>query len=260
MDAGFIGRRQAAGGGVAGRLDHRAPAPLRNHARDNVMAMRKKMAQMRGKSVIEAEAVRRQPPEFKLKQFEKVKSRLYDLPRPTPNGEAARERPSARGQASGRDKQNRSEEEENIYGNRQEEEEEMDLASFERECERLIQLHGKQPGQEGAQKNVIKKDAVGRPAYLQKIKADLADRARELEEERNPRIPPGYRQMPEHERTQTLAALQKKHEEAEKAFQRLPFIIETDSQRRRQQLILDKIKETDKAIATFSNPMVLIAV
>lgn len=244
-DAGLIGRRQAAGGGVASRMDHRAPAPVRNHARDNVLAMRQKERQNRGRSVIES--LKMPQEDFKLKQFANVKSRLFELPRPAPNRQLPCERPPPceryshdTGEQGGDSK-----------------EEEMDLASFEAECERLKQLHGRKAA---APKEVqIKKDSAGCPAYLQKIKSGLADKQRQAEAERlGPQIPAGYRQLPEGERQETLEALQKKREELEKAFRQLPLQIETAAQRRREQTLQNKIKESDEAIKTFSNPAVLI--
>lgn len=242
FDAGFIGRRQAAGCGVASRLDHRAPAPIRNHARDNVIAMREKMRQMRGKNIIE---MSKQPQvDFKLKQFANVKSRLHELPRPMAN---ERMSPLA------------GQREEIIGQDGDSKEEEMDLAAFEAECERLKQLHGrKAPKAEAKGAIAIKKDSAGCPAYLQKIKANRAEQQRLAEEQRQPQIPAGYRELPEDERKQTLEALQKKREDLEKAFRNLPHQIETAAQRQREKMVLQKIKESDEAIKTFSNPRVLI--
>lgn len=234
VDAGHIGRRHAAGSNVASLLDRRAPAPLRNHARENVLAMRKKAQQLRGQSIIDS--FKQPQPEFKLKQFANVKSRLHGLPCKVP--------------AHALDLA----EEESRSQDQNQEETEMDLATFERECERLKREHGGK-----AAKPNFQKDAAGRPAYLQRIKSNLAEQQREAEAQRAaPQVPPGYRQMPDDERSETLEALRKKREELDKAFQRLPFNIETDSQRRRQQNILDKIKESDAAIETFSKPNVLI--
>lgn len=248
-DAGLIARRQAAGAGVAGRLDHRGPALLKNHARENILAMRKKERQIRGQNVLES--LKQPKPGFKLKQFENVRSRLYDLPRPTPNqqdpcDQAKQQRPAARPQS--RQESQNGDAEEGEEGNV------MNIADFELECERLKEMHAKKPGPRPFQKN-----AAGCPAYLQKIKAHLAEERQQAEaQQAAPRIPPGYRQMPEHERAETLEALQKKREELDKLFQRLPLVIETDAQKRRQKTVLDKIAESDKAIKTFSNPMVLV--
>lgn len=193
--------------------------------------------------------------EFKLKQFENVKSRLFELPRPTPNRSASV--PCGRRAACSPtedEEVDRSDDRGADDGN-DDKEEEMDMASFELEVERLKKQHGRK---ESAPPK-FQKDSAGCPAYLQKMKADRVEQQHQAEIQRNaPQIPSGYRQMPENERVETVEALQKKREELEKAFQRLPFVIETDNQRRRQKTILDKIEETDKAIKTFSNPLVLV--
>jgi len=230
-------------------MDHRAPAPLRNHARENVLAMREKMRQVRGKNIIE----NMKPPQaqFKLKQFGNVKSRLFELPRPSPDDRVERRSPSCARPASQQDVQKEDED-----GDGGADGEEVDLATFAAECERLKQQYGNK----AAAPQQYKKDSAGRPAYLQRRKAELAEEHREAEALRlGPAIPAGYRQMPESERQETLETLQKKREELDKALQRLPFVIETAAQKKREQTILDKIKESEAAIKTFSNPRVLIA-
>jgi len=263
-EASLIARRHALGGGVASRMDHRATAPLRNHSRDNILAMRKKERQIRGQSVIES--LKQPQREFKLRQFDNVKSRLFQLPPPMLNGQPTRaeymerrcssERPASRQKDENGDRPSSPREAEHGSEAGSDAGGDMDLASFERECERLKQMHGKK---EGLPPRQFRKNASGCPAYIQKIKAERAEQQRQAEASRaGPRIPPGYREMPEEERTETLQALRNKREELEKAFQRLPFNIETDSQRRRQEQVLAKIKESDTAIETFSKPRVLI--
>jgi hypothetical protein len=252
-DAGLIAKRQAAGSGVACRLDHRAPAPLRNHARDNILAMRKKERQMRGRNVLES--LKPSQPEFKLKQFQDVKSRLFDLSQAASNKPAVYERRPAYEKSTSPQEQSTTDEE-SIYGNAKAEDkgDEIDIATFEKECARLMQLHGKKPAPQA-----FKKDSAGCPAYLQKIKANMAEQQRQAKLQGDAAgIPPGYRQLPEEERKETLEALQKKREELEKAFRNLPLKIETETQKRRQKAVLEKIQESDQAIQTFSQPKVLI--
>lgn len=256
-DAGFIARKHSAGCGVASRLDHRAPALLRNHSRDNILAMRKKEQQLRGQHIIQS--MKQPEPEFKLKQFSNVKSRLYDLPRPSPNSHeasegrgrrAASERPSSRQSTSGAEVKH----DDSKGVETDEKDVEIDMAAFELECERLKQLHGKKVAPRRFQK-----DADGCPAYLQRIKADIAQEQRLVEAQcKPPALPPGYREMPENERVKTLEALQAKREELEKAFRRLPFTIETAAQKRREQVVMTGIEETDTAIKKFSNSVVLV--
>jgi hypothetical protein len=209
--------------------------------------MREKQRQIRGKHVLES--LKQPQPDWKSKQFANVKSRLFELPRPTPNQQLPHKRESLSSR-------------EQVPKDEDDKEEEMDLAAFEKECERLKQLHGRKPEkpvENKAEARGFQKDSAGCPAYLQKIKTNLADQQRQAEaERRGPEIPAGYRQMPDDERIKTLEALQKKRDDLEKAFRNLPLTIETASQRQRQKMVLEKIEETDKAIKTFSNPKVLI--
>jgi len=63
---------------VGALLHHDPPAARRNHARDNVLAMRAKAKQVRAQ--LEEAAAQEKPP-FKLQQFDNVPSRLHSEPR-----------------------------------------------------------------------------------------------------------------------------------------------------------------------------------
>merc|ERR1719198_1773248 len=131
----------------------------------------------------------------------------------------------------------------------------MSMADFEAAADQLL----KQAQTSKAQQINITKDGNGCPKYLQKIKSDIAKEQREAEEKRNgPAIPVGYRVMPKEEVDETLSGLKAKRENLEKEYQRLPFKIETDAQKRREKKILDDIQETDKGIKLFSQPTVIV--
>lgn len=72
--------------------------------------------------------------------------------------------------------------------------------------------------------------------------------------------PPGYRLVGEEERKATLEALQRKLQELDACYSRLPLKIETEGQRRRQQALRDKIAETEQAVKIFSRPQVLVEI
>jgi len=99
-----------------------------------------------------------------------------------------------------------------------------------------------------------------------KVPDYLVDRKKELEREEMAReaagqrseVPPGYKMLPESERQETLATLQKKLQEAEAAFQKLPFKIETVGQKKREADLQKTIKECEAAIKVFSKPKVLV--
>jgi len=99
-----------------------------------------------------------------------------------------------------------------------------------------------------------------------KVPDYLVDRKKELEREeiarevacQRPDVPAGYKMLPEAERQETLATLQKKLQEAEAAFQKLPFKIETVGQKKREADLQKTIKECEAAIKVFSKPKVLV--
>lgn len=253
-------------------MNHETAAPIRNHARDNMLAIREKERQLRGRRLIEG--CRQPHKEFKMKQFENVKARVgqplqlkehgrrldADSPPDSPGPGLARStsQPSCLRQTGVAPPCKKSvtlasmEREEDGAGG-EDKGDDMDLAAFEAEVERLKQLHGN-----GAKKT-FQKDAEGRPAYLQKIKANLAEGQRRAEAEKAaPKVPAGYRIIPEEECAETLGALKKKREELEKEFQKLPLHIVTDAQKRREKVVMEKIKESENAIKIFSQPRVLV--
>lgn len=176
-------------------------------------------------------------PLFKLKQFDNVKSRLRkDLSQCNIS----------------------SQEEDRGEHDVQEDGEEMNLEDFEAAVERLKQQHGNQ-APATKKKASFEKDVVGCPVYLQKIKAKLDEEKSRVEAQRSAlSVPAGYRVLPEEEVTDTLEALRRKRADLEKEFQKLPLNIQTDSQKRRQKAVLNKIEESDRAIKIFSQPNVMV--
>jgi hypothetical protein len=279
LDAGRIARRQAAGDAVAAMLNHQAPAPLRNHLRDNMRAIREKERQLRGRQIMAtAQCQARQCP-----------TRAHSMPacgvdhnisgkgaRRCGGGSAGGRVPPpamsasptaaalapAEPRSGGDDRPEDASRadvgrEATVAANSTEVEasgEEVSLAEFEALADQLAKKHGS-----GAKRVSFRKDSDGCPAYLRKLMADLADEKARIELERaGPRLPPGVRQVPPDEVATTLEALRKKRGDLEKEFQRLPLKIQTESQKRRQKGILDQIQESDNAIAIFSKPQVLV--
>jgi len=64
--------------------------------------------------------------------------------------------------------------------------------------------------------------------------------------------------MSEEERLETLEGLRRKLIELDQRYTRLPLRIETEGQRRQQQLLREKIAETEDAVNLLSRPRVLI--
>jgi len=246
------------GAAVACMLDHRPTACVRNHSKDNMVAIREKERQLRMQRGMES--LKMPDKQFKMKRFEQVKSRAFDsrppLPASTDLDKVKAQRRLLNMDAPGSTGAVRrctstppprptdDAEDENL----------MSMAAFEEAAERLKAMHAGK----GNKANIVK-DNNNCPKYLQKIKANLASEQREAaEKRRGPAIPDGYRLMPREEVDETLAALKKKRENLDKEFQRLPFNIETDSQKKREKRILDDIKETEDGIKLFSKPTVIV--
>jgi hypothetical protein len=96
------------------------------------------------------------------------------------------------------------------------------------------------------------------PLYLQERKCQWEEEER-LRSAQDPNCPPGMKRMPEEERVSTLEVLLQSKEETTKLIQRLPFTVETPSQRRRQNDLENKMREIDHAISLFSRSKVYVA-
>jgi len=71
-------------------------------------------------------------------------------------------------------------------------------------------------------------------------------------------LPQGFRAVPEEERLETLAQLERKLAELDNRYARLPLKIETEGQRQQQQELRNKISETEGAVKLFSRSRVLL--
>lgn len=99
------------------------------------------------------------------------------------------------------------------------------------------------------------------PKYLEQRKLQ----AEEIEREKrrnapDPNCPPGMKIMPESERQNTLAVLNKNKEEALHQLGKMPFVVETPSLMRRKAELEGKLREIEKAIEIFSKPKVYIQI
>mmetsp|Transcript_78906 Transcript_78906/g.223302 ORF Transcript_78906/g.223302 Transcript_78906/m.223302 type:complete len:248 (+) Transcript_78906:74-817(+) len=237
--ASTIARRQAGGDAAASLLNPQGPVLVRNHARENLRAMREKERQLRGRKIMESQAP---PAEFKLRQFAGARSRVYDA-----KGSHA---PPAGGRAA------------------ESEGEEMDMDAFEARCEELKRKHGQQqqpPPQGGSGSGGDHPDRC--LAYLQKLSgANAGAPAAEPREQRvgtaaaevAAKRPAelGPRRLSPEEVAERLSGLKRNREAIEADFRRLPLMIETDSQKRRQAAVMAKIEESDRAMKLLSQPVV----
>lgn len=108
-------------------------------------------------------------------------------------------------------------------------------------------------------KHVPAKDAQGRPTRLQYNRASPEGPLSHCGEH-VPVIPLGYRLAPEEERQQTLEGLKLKLIQLNDQYCRLPLRIETQGQRRQQEMLRTKIRETENAVNVFSRPSVLVEI
>lgn len=106
-----------------------------------------------------------------------------------------------------------------------------------------------------------KHEEFGRvPAYLEERKAQWAEEAEdERRRQPDPSCPAGMRLMPEAERLQTLEILKQSQAEAMGQLQRMPFVIETPSLRRKQEALEAKLREIEHALSIFLKPKVFVA-
>jgi hypothetical protein len=104
-------------------------------------------------------------------------------------------------------------------------------------------------------------EAYGRvPDYLVNRQNQWA----EVEEERkrnlpDPNCPKGMCLMPEEERQATLTTLFDSRQECLRQLERMPFVIETPSAKRRVEELERKLREIEKAIDIFNKPKVYVA-
>ena len=106
-----------------------------------------------------------------------------------------------------------------------------------------------------------KHDSYGRvPEYLEQRNLKLAfERERARRNAPDPDCPSGMRVMPEDERRETLEKLLSSQKEVMQQLQNMPFVIETPSQKNRQHMLENKLRDIDNAIKIFDKPKVYIA-
>jgi len=99
------------------------------------------------------------------------------------------------------------------------------------------------------------------PEYLEERKQQWEDEAAERRRRApDPSCPPGMMVMPEEERVATLETLMKSKKECMSQLERMPFVIETPSMKRKQDALESKMKEIENAIGIFSKKKVYVAI
>ena len=98
------------------------------------------------------------------------------------------------------------------------------------------------------------------PTYLEQRKAQWEEEKEEVRRRApDPNCPKGMCLMPEEERLDTLDTLYASRTDALKQLQAMPFVIETPSLKRKQQVLEGKLREIENALVLFNRPKVYIA-
>jgi hypothetical protein len=98
------------------------------------------------------------------------------------------------------------------------------------------------------------------PAYLEERKAQWEEQeAERIRNAPDPNCPRGMCIMPESERLDTLRTLRESLRECQNQLERMPFVIETPSMKKKHTDLEFKMKEIEQAIAIFSKPKVYVA-
>jgi hypothetical protein len=74
----------------------------------------------------------------------------------------------------------------------------------------------------------------------------------------DPDCPKGMKLMPEDERLSTLESLQASKTECLRLLTKLPFVLDTISSKKKQEVYENKLKEIENAISIFKRPKVFI--
>jgi len=286
-----IAKRHQAGS-VGCLLNCEPQRPLRNHARDNVNALRAMERQLRSLRAKEALAADRAS--FKLKQFENVPSRLHESPedrvrRSRPSSAPLPERPRSANaplvafgrcvpqgpQAAGETRSTGEHRGQRAAGGTPRFSEfvpdsragarcaEDEGFQQEERCNRTIDFgefertSERLRRQNAGARRIPARDAEGRHTHLQHPTSPNVYHEGRAEV---PVVPQGYRLMPEEERLATLDALTRKLEELDLRYAQLPLKIETEGPRQQQRSLREMIAETEGAVKLFSRPKVLVEV
>lgn len=127
----------------------------------------------------------------------------------------------------------------------------FDIGNFEQVAKHIKQQQGKR---------ISAKDAQGGPTSLQHAKTTPQGPLSHCGEAVQVAVPAGYRLLPDGERQDNLQELQKKLAKLNDQYCRLPLRIETEGQRRQQEMLRNLIKETERAVEVFSRQSVLVEI
>lgn len=116
------------------------------------------------------------------------------------------------------------------------------------------------PSRDDASTGYVHKRDYGQvPQYLVDRKIEMAaEYEARMAAKHASLVPPGMRMLPEEERLDTLAILERNRQEVERQLQNLPLLIETPGQIRRQDELTRRMQEIEQAHKIFSRSSVLV--
>ena len=205
--------------GVRDQMRREGKQP-RNHARDNMMAIRNQSAQNKLQKSLDAKLPPQRKSSAKVPSSNYGKSNKQTSPRRGPSKDFINRNKSA------------------LQG--------IKSKKLDKEPEQLFtekENYGKLPRY-----------------LLQRKLQIAEEYERKREGDRQARAPPGTRLMPEEERLQTLIMLEANKAEVEKHLKLLPFVVETPSQIKNKTNLEKRLQEIEEAEKLFSRPLFYVKV
>ena len=99
------------------------------------------------------------------------------------------------------------------------------------------------------------------PKYLQKFKTQKEEQLKQKEMEKElAKCPPGTRRMGDEERLQILEDLKQTKQQLESQIMKLPITMKTMSMQKKKQDLEEQVDRVTASIATFSKPVVYVAI
>lgn len=276
--------------GIRGQMMRKGQAPV-DHMRENRMKIKDTEFKIREMKELAAQEDNQL---YKLPQFRDVEARVYLSPRESDGGATSRARATSLDAsnflAKGKAEQVRAELTEQRKEKRAELEAELEAAraligeTSQRRApvprieelttavaprrqadfigENKVKAQLLLPPKPSQKEAPVKHESYGRvPDYIEQRKAKQM--AEEEERRRNapdPNCPRGMKLMPETERISTLEILSASREECLKQLQKMPFVVETATLKKKKETLETKLQEVEQAIELFQKPKVYIAI
>lgn len=270
--------------GYRGSLARKGIEP-KDHMKDNVKELR--LAQMRMKMKKEEDLLPEKPL-YKLNQFQNIESRLYDIPKENIRRQSFESKEFLTRGASERRQMEIAQQSKVARSELQMQLEEQKKFSDQGQLTprkmTVPRAYEAAPVSEPSNTNFINRNRMeavtnipsrhnshseqdSKHQEFGRVPQYLVDRKQKWEEEKeemrrrlpDPNCPAGMRLMPDEERLQTLQILHDSKNEVLNQLQKLPFVVETPSLKKRQEMLESKLREIENALSIFSKTKVFVA-